>query len=107
MTQRGTVVATIPAGGAQDAAGNTNTASRSTDNTVTWDRVPATTAPTFNPASPKTNDNLQASTTTSDPDGDNISVAWTWKVNRGGNICTVQTNSSARRPPASARSHST
>ena len=43
MTQRGTVVATIPAGGAQDAAANTNTASTSTDTTVTWDRVPTAT----------------------------------------------------------------
>ena len=48
--------------------------------------------------SPKTNDSLTASTTTSDPDGDNISVAWTWKVNRGGNVCTIQTNSSASAP---------
>jgi hypothetical protein len=37
----GTVIATIPAGGAQDAAGNTNTASTSTDNSVTFQ----TTAP--------------------------------------------------------------
>ncbi len=95
MTSRGTVVASIPAGGASDAAGNTNNASTSTDNSVTFDRVPATTAPTFSPTSPKTNDLLTASTTTSDPDGDNISVAWTWKVNRGGDICTIQTNSSA------------
>src|SRR2546429_2913397 len=38
----GTVVATIPAGGATDAAGNSNTASTSTDNSVTFDN----TAPT-------------------------------------------------------------
>ena len=102
MTQRGTVVATIPAGstapstsGAQDAAGNGNNASTSTDNTVTWDRLPAAMTPSFNPASPKTNDLLQASTTTSDPDGDNIAVAWTWKVTRGANTCTIKTESSA------------
>ena len=75
MATRGTVIATIPAGGAMDAAGNTNTASGSTDNSVTWDRVPATTTPTFSPSPPKTNDLLIASTTTSDPDGDNISSA--------------------------------
>ena len=37
MTGDGTVIATVPAGGATDAAGNTNTASTSTDNTVTYD----------------------------------------------------------------------
>ena len=36
MTTDGTVVATIAAGGATDAAGNANTASTSTDNTVTF-----------------------------------------------------------------------
>jgi hypothetical protein len=45
MTSSGTVIATIPAGRATDAAGNGNTASTSTDNTVTF--APAdTTAPT-------------------------------------------------------------
>ncbi len=33
----GDVTATIPAGGATDAATNLNTTSSSTDNTVTWD----------------------------------------------------------------------
>src|SRR5262249_2592936 len=33
----GTVIPTIPAGGVQDTAGNTNGASTSTDNTVTFD----------------------------------------------------------------------
>jgi uncharacterized repeat protein (TIGR01451 family) len=36
MTTSGTVIATIPAGAAQDAAGNTSNASTSTDNTVTY-----------------------------------------------------------------------
>jgi PKD domain len=98
MSSRGTVVATIPAASASDAAGNTSTASTSTDNSVTWDRVPATTAPVLSPATPQTNDNLTASTTTSDPDGDNVSVSWVWKVDRGGNVCVVQTNTSASAP---------
>ena len=42
MTSDGTVVASVPAGGATDAAGNTNNDSTSTDHTVTYD----TTAPT-------------------------------------------------------------
>jgi len=37
MTLSGTVIATIPAGGIQDPAGNGNTASTSVDNTVTYD----------------------------------------------------------------------
>jgi hypothetical protein len=48
LTSSGTVIATIPAGGATDAAGNGNTASTSTDNTVTFQAPPPpdTTAPT-------------------------------------------------------------
>src|SRR5438093_650330 len=42
MTSSGTVIASIPAGVAQDVATNGNSASTSSDNTVTWD----TTAPT-------------------------------------------------------------
>lgn len=42
MALDGTVIVTIPAGAAHDAAGNGNTASTSTDNSVTYD----TTAPT-------------------------------------------------------------
>ena len=39
MTISGTVIATIPANRATDLAGNNNTASTSTDNTVTWNRA--------------------------------------------------------------------
>ncbi len=42
MTTSGTVVATIAADRATDLAGNNNTASTSTDNTVTWDVVAPT-----------------------------------------------------------------
>ncbi len=42
MTQDGTVVASIPAGVAQDAAGNLNTASTSEDNTITVTAKPPT-----------------------------------------------------------------
>ena len=44
MTTAGTVIATIAAGVATDAAGNGNTASTSTDNTVTWIVLPYTTS---------------------------------------------------------------
>ncbi len=40
MTGDGTVIATIGAGVAHDAAGNANVASTSTDNTVTYDATP-------------------------------------------------------------------
>ena len=40
MTTSGTVIATILANRATDLAGNTNAASTSTDNTVTWDVTP-------------------------------------------------------------------
>jgi hypothetical protein len=42
MTGAGTVVASIPAGAAQDAAANLNQASTSTDNTVSFDNVAPT-----------------------------------------------------------------
>jgi hypothetical protein len=56
MTGSGTVIASIPAGGVQDLAGNTNAASTSTDNTVTYDTTaPALTSFTrFNPATSPT-----------------------------------------------------
>src|ERR671931_416972 len=59
---------------------------------------PSATTPSFSPASPTTNDTLTASTTTSDPDGNNVSVAWTWKVTRRINTCTIKTDSSAAAP---------
>ncbi len=42
MTTSGTVIATIPAGGAVNASSQTNLASTSTDNSVTWTAITAT-----------------------------------------------------------------
>ncbi|MGB9619730.1 MAG: Ig-like domain-containing protein, partial [Armatimonadota bacterium] len=42
MTSAGTLIPMIPAGVATDAAGNTNVASISADNTVWWDGIPPT-----------------------------------------------------------------
>jgi hypothetical protein len=51
MTLSGTVIVTIPAGAAQDSAGNWNIASTSTDNSVTYDTtVPTVTGVTSNTA---------------------------------------------------------
>ena len=78
------------------AAGeNNNGLRRMTANYAVTNTAPVATIPSFSPASPQTNDSLQASTTTSDVDGDNISVAWTWKITRGVNTCRISTASSA------------
>jgi Bacterial Ig-like domain (group 2)/Glucodextranase, domain B/Bacterial Ig-like domain len=50
MTSGGTVIASIAAGMAQDAAGNLNTVSTSTDNTVTYAAAPVLTTITVVPA---------------------------------------------------------
>ena len=47
MDATGDVIASIPAGAASDAAGNTSSASTSTDNTVGFESGPANAAPTF------------------------------------------------------------
>ena len=44
VSSDGTVSATVPANGASDAAGNLNTASTSTDNTVDYDTAAPTTS---------------------------------------------------------------
>jgi predicted outer membrane repeat protein len=57
MVDSGTVIASVPAGGVEDLAGNTNTASISTDNTVTYDiDYPVVTAIRRANASPTNND---------------------------------------------------
>src|SRR5439155_20311187 len=94
---------TAPTGVGTATISNTATVSSPNDvtpgnNTATQTTVvstpPSLTTPTFSPGSPQTNDTLQASTTTSDVDGDQVSVAWTWKVTRGANTCTIKTDSS-------------
>jgi parallel beta-helix repeat protein len=66
----GTVSATIPAGVAQDAAGNANTASTSTDNTVTFD----TTAPTVTITSPASGSTVRGTIAVSADASDNVGV---------------------------------
>jgi CSLREA domain-containing protein len=66
--------------------------------------APATTVPTYTPASPKTSDVLQASTTTSDANANNVSVAWVWKVTHGANTCQVKTDTSAAAAPGARAS---
>jgi hypothetical protein len=76
MTSSGTVSATIGAGVAQDAAGNTNTASTSTDNSVQFNADTAdTTPPTVSITSPANGDPVSGTITVSANASDNISVA--------------------------------
>ena len=76
MTTSGTVIASINAGRANDAAGNGNTASTSTDNTVTWTAqsqnvapVVTITSPTFGALYAKGSANVSLSASFTDPDG--------------------------------------
>jgi len=62
MTTAGTVIASIPAGVARDAAGNPNTASTSTDNSVTFN-LPDTTPPTVAITSPLSGATVSGTTT--------------------------------------------
>ncbi|HEY6151528.1 MAG TPA: hypothetical protein VIW19_13485, partial [Gaiellaceae bacterium] len=81
-----TISVSAPAGTGTSSITNSATVSSPNDitpanNTATASTVvrtpPSLTTPTFSPASPKTNDLLQASTITSDADADQVSVAWT------------------------------
>jgi hypothetical protein len=58
--------------------------------------APTATVPSFSPSSPKTNDNLTASSTLSDPDaGDTITSTFLWKVTTGGYTCDVRSTPKA------------
>jgi hypothetical protein len=75
MTTSGTVTVTIAANKANDAAGNPNAASTSTDNTVTWNQqtqnaapVVTITSPTFGQLYAKGSANVSLSASFTDPD---------------------------------------
>jgi len=81
MTQSGTVIASIPAGKATDPAGNLNTASTSTDNTVTYNPQSGLVAAySFEEGT---------GTTTADSSGNNntgtLSTGVTWTTGKIGN----------------------
>ena len=73
MTTDGTVIATIAAGGATDAAGNANTASTSTDNTVTF-AAADTTAPTVTITSPANGATVSATVIVTANASDDVAV---------------------------------
>jgi VCBS repeat-containing protein len=81
MTTSGTVIATIPAGGATDAAGNANTVSTSTDNSVTYN---APVAPQFTSGTP--------------PNG-TVGVAYTFTFTASGNPSSSFSKTVGTLPP--------
>src|SRR5438034_1090818 len=70
MTTGGTVIATIAAGVARDAAGNLNTASTSTDNSVSFDA----TAPSVSITSPASGATVSGTITVTASASDNVGV---------------------------------
>jgi hypothetical protein len=52
---------------------------------------PFATNPSFNPVSPKSSDALQAFSTITDADGNNVTARFVWAVTRSGNRCEVRT----------------
>ncbi len=74
MTTSGTVIASIVAGAAVDAAGNASTASTSTDNTVTFNAAD-TTPPTVSITSPASGAAVRGTITVSANASDNVGVA--------------------------------
>jgi Ca2+-binding RTX toxin-like protein len=83
MAAAGTVTAAIAADRASDAAGNGNTASSSTDDSVTWvpNRQP-TAVITDGQCSPAGPASASVTVTVADPDGDPLTVALTANSNR-------------------------
>ncbi len=83
MTQTGTVIVSIPAGKATDLAGNPNTASTSTDNTVTFNFTALA-----GPVAAYSFEEGQG-TTTADSSGNNnngtLSTGVTWTAGKSGN----------------------
>ncbi len=93
MTSTGTVVVTVPAGVAHDAAGNGNLESTSEDNVVTYDITP----PTITITRPTEEDSCIWNCSTFKVGGeasDNIGLAVvTWQTGSGGSgICSGTTN---------------
>src|SRR5438034_618448 len=71
MTSSGTVIASLAAGVVQDAAGNTNTASTSTDNSVSFDA----TGPTVSISSPASGASVSGTLSVTASASDNTGVA--------------------------------
>jgi Bacterial Ig-like domain/PKD domain len=111
MSTSGTVVATVKAGVAQDAAGNLNAASTSTDNSVTWQSTAGNATPVVTITSPSFGAVYAKGAAAVNPltltakfsDSDN--GPWTWKVNWDDNGTTTSgtvSGTSATNSPFSA-----
>src|SRR5205809_507118 len=85
MSSAGTVIASIPAGVAQDAAGNLNTASTSTDNSVSFTPADAT-PPTVSITSPASGATVGGTTTVTASASDNVGVVGVQVLLDGANL---------------------
>src|SRR5439155_13781468 len=90
MTTSGTVIATIPAGMASDAAGNGNTASTSTDNSVTFNAAD-TTSPTVSITAPANGAPVSGTISVTANASDNVGVAGVQFKLDGANLGTEDT----------------
>jgi len=85
MSTAGTVIASIPSGVAQDAAGNLNTASTSTDNSVSF-TPPDATPPTVSITSPASGATVGGTTTVTASASDNVGVVGVQFLLDGANL---------------------
>src|SRR5438477_5291054 len=92
MTTDGTVLASIPSGVAQDAAGNLNTASTSTDNSVSF-TPPDATPPTVSITSPASGATVGGTTTVTASASDNVGVVGVQFLLDGANLGAEDTAS--------------
>ncbi|MEN6458014.1 MAG: lectin like domain-containing protein [Thermoguttaceae bacterium] len=81
LTEDTTLTITIGSGLVTDDAGNVNSSSTSTDNTVTFDRLEPVATVTLNTSSPQTNDILTATATKTGYYGETVWLTYVWLVN--------------------------
>ncbi|MFN8473722.1 MAG: choice-of-anchor Q domain-containing protein [Anaerolineae bacterium] len=94
MTTNGTVTASIAANKATDLAGNGNTASTSTDNTVTYDTTPPTTTITGKPSNPSNNASPTFTFSATDTGGSGVASVQCSLDNAPFTACTSATSQS-------------
>jgi hypothetical protein len=82
------------------------TGSRDLIGHYTVNTAPEATTPSFSPASPKTADTLQASSTLTDADGDTVKGTFVWKVQTGDDTCEVRSHTTAFAATGSVHSDS-
>ncbi|HEU4331334.1 MAG TPA: PQQ-dependent sugar dehydrogenase [Lapillicoccus sp.] len=86
MSGNGTVVASVPAGAANDAAGNPSAGATSTDNAVTFNSPTDGTPPTVSISAPAASSTVTGTVTVSAAAGDNVGVAGVQFLVDGANL---------------------